>query len=97
MENIAGFAGHVNYDAIPGVIYTHPEVASVGQTEKKKVKSLRKFKKEYKVRPLYPDFTVGYWNKLFAALFCNRLIPLLQCTDRRDYSRFVLHSQDIFE
>jgi dihydrolipoamide dehydrogenase len=33
VENIAGFAGHVNYDTIPGVIYTHPEVATVGQTE----------------------------------------------------------------
>ncbi len=33
VENIAGFAGHVNYGAIPGVIYTHPEVATVGQTE----------------------------------------------------------------
>jgi len=32
-ESIAGFAGHVNYDAIPGVIYTYPEVASVGKTE----------------------------------------------------------------
>jgi dihydrolipoamide dehydrogenase len=32
-ETIAGFAGHVNYDAIPGVIYTYPEVASVGKTE----------------------------------------------------------------
>ena len=32
-ERIAGQAGHVNYDVIPGVIYTHPEVASVGQTE----------------------------------------------------------------
>ena len=29
VENLAGFAGHVNYDAIPGVIYTHPEVATV--------------------------------------------------------------------
>jgi len=33
IENIAGFAGHVNYDTIPGVIYTYPEVASVGKTE----------------------------------------------------------------
>ena len=32
-EIIAGQAGHVNYGVIPGVIYTHPEVASVGQTE----------------------------------------------------------------
>jgi len=33
VENIAGFAGHVNYDAIPGVVYTFPELATVGQTE----------------------------------------------------------------
>ncbi len=33
VENIAGFAGHVNYDVIPGVIYTYPEVATVGLTE----------------------------------------------------------------
>jgi dihydrolipoamide dehydrogenase len=32
-EIIAGQAGHVNYDAIPGVVYTSPEVASVGKTE----------------------------------------------------------------
>lgn len=33
-EIIAGQHGHVNYATIPGVIYTHPEVASVGLTEK---------------------------------------------------------------
>jgi dihydrolipoamide dehydrogenase len=33
VENLAGFAGHVNYDAIPGVIYTFPEVAVVGKNE----------------------------------------------------------------
>lgn len=32
-EILAGQAGHVNYGVIPGVIYTHPEVASVGKTE----------------------------------------------------------------
>ncbi|KAJ8601570.1 hypothetical protein CTAYLR_005219 [Chrysophaeum taylorii] len=32
-EHVAGFAGHVNYDVIPGVIYTHPEVATAGKTE----------------------------------------------------------------
>ena len=32
-EILAGQAGHVNYSAIPGVVYTWPEVASVGQTE----------------------------------------------------------------
>lgn len=33
MELIAGKAGHVNYDTVPGVVYTHPELASVGLTE----------------------------------------------------------------
>jgi dihydrolipoamide dehydrogenase len=33
IELIAGKAGHVNYDVIPGVIYTYPEVAWVGKTE----------------------------------------------------------------
>ena len=32
-EILAGQAGHVNYDVIPGVVYTTPEVASVGKTE----------------------------------------------------------------
>ena len=32
-EQIAGKHGHVNYSVIPGVIYTHPEVANVGETE----------------------------------------------------------------
>ena len=33
IEIIAGKAGHVNYDIIPSVIYTYPEVATVGKTE----------------------------------------------------------------
>lgn len=32
-EMLAGKAGHVNYNTVPSVIYTHPEVASVGLTE----------------------------------------------------------------
>ena len=37
-EIIAGQAGHVNYEVIPAVIYTNPEVASVGKTEEELVK-----------------------------------------------------------
>ena len=33
VERIAGQAGHVNYEAIPNVVYTWPELASVGKTE----------------------------------------------------------------
>ena len=32
-ERLAGQGGHVNYDVIPGVVYTWPEVASIGRTE----------------------------------------------------------------
>jgi len=44
-EIIAGQAGHVNYDVIPSVIYTSPEVASVGKTEEQ----LKLEKRNYKV------------------------------------------------
>lgn len=32
VERMNGIAGHVNYDAVPDVVYTHPEIASVGKT-----------------------------------------------------------------
>ncbi|NNF24586.1 MAG: dihydrolipoyl dehydrogenase [Rhodobacteraceae bacterium] len=43
-ETIAGQKGHVNYGVIPGVIYTHPEVASVGKTEEELKDEGRGFK-----------------------------------------------------
>ena len=43
-ENIAGQSGHVNYDTIPGVIYTTPEVASIGKTEEQLKESNTKYK-----------------------------------------------------
>ena len=43
-ENIAGQAGHVNYDTIPGVIYTTPEVASIGKTEEQLKENNIKYK-----------------------------------------------------
>lgn len=45
VENIAGFAGHVNYDVIPGVVYTFPELATVGQTEEQLKKAGVEFNK----------------------------------------------------
>ena len=43
-EILAEQAGHVNYDVIPSVIYTHPEVASVGQTEEQLIEAGRDYK-----------------------------------------------------
>lgn len=44
-EQVAGKHGHVNYGVIPGVIYTHPEVANVGATEEE----LKEQGRDYKV------------------------------------------------
>ena len=44
-EILAGQAGHVNYDIIPGVVYTSPEVATVGKTEQQ----LKKENIDYKI------------------------------------------------
>ena len=44
-ENIVGQSGHVNYNTIPSVIYTKPEVACIGQTEEQ----LKQLNQKYKV------------------------------------------------
>ena len=44
-ERIAGKAGHVNYGVIPGVVYTAPEIASVGLTEEELKEQGRAYKK----------------------------------------------------
>ena len=43
-EMISGKYGHVNYDVIPGVVYTHPEVAYVGKTEEELKQASIKYK-----------------------------------------------------
>jgi dihydrolipoamide dehydrogenase len=45
VEHIVTGYGHVNYDAIPGIVYTHPEVASVGKTEDELVDKKIPYKK----------------------------------------------------
>ena len=47
VETILGKGGHVNYDAIPGVVYTHPEIASVGKTEDELKESGMKYSKGF--------------------------------------------------
>ncbi len=61
IENISGKKGHVNYDAIPAVVYTAPEVASVGKTEEQ----LKEAGIEYKVGKF--PFTANARAKTIAA------------------------------
>jgi dihydrolipoamide dehydrogenase len=78
VERIAGKAGHVNYGAIPNIIYTNPEVASVGLTEeiaKQQSKSIRigKFPFIANGRALANDETVGF-AKIVADAKTDRLL-----------------------
>ena len=78
VERIAGKAGHVNYDVIPGVIYTHPEVASVGLSEDQaKEKGLEvnvgKFSFKANGRALASDSAEGF-VKIVADAKTDRLL-----------------------
>lgn len=54
VERLATGYGHVDYDAIPGVVYTHPEIASVGRTEDQ----LREAKVDYR-KGVFPFLASG--------------------------------------
>ncbi|HEV2506649.1 MAG TPA: dihydrolipoyl dehydrogenase [Mesorhizobium sp.] len=75
-ETIAGQAGHVNYDVIPSVVYTSPEVASVGKTEEE----LKKAGVDYKVGKF--PFTAN--GRARAMLHTDGLVKVLadKATDR---------------
>jgi len=75
-EMIAGQAGHVNYDVIPGVVYTSPEVASVGKTEDE----LKKAGIDYKVG----KFPFSANGRARAALHTDGFVKVLadKATDR---------------
>lgn len=45
VERMAGQASHVNYDCIPAIVYTHPEIASVGQTEEQLMEKKIEYRK----------------------------------------------------
>ncbi len=45
IEKIAGIHSHVNYDVIPAIVYTHPEIAMVGKTEEQLKEANVEFKK----------------------------------------------------
>ncbi len=75
-EVMAGKAGHVNYGVIPGVVYTNPEVASVGQTEEQ----LKEAGRAYKVGK-FPFMGNGRAKAMFAG---DGFVKILvdQATDR---------------
>ncbi len=64
-EWIAGKAGHINWDLVPGIVYTHPEVASVGLGEDEAKKrglaiNIGKFNFAANGRAIAADATDGY-------------------------------------
>ena len=74
-ELIAGKSGHVNYNAIPGVIYTFPEIASVGLTEEQlKEQGTQYTKGKFVMGANSRAKTVGNYNFFrfsFLLVFCN--------------------------
>lgn len=77
-ERIAGKAGHVNYDVIPNVVYTNPEIASVGLSEseaKSRGFSVRTGKMPFAAngRALASDSTEGM-VKIIACAKTDRLL-----------------------
>lgn len=76
VENLAGKAGHVNYNTVPSIVYTHPEVASVGQTEEQVKAEGHEYKVRCAVQCPKPSI-VASGNKLsrVPVLLCD----LLQC------------------
>ena len=80
VEIIAGQKGHVNYDVIPGVVYTYPEVATVGKTEEE-VKALGI---EYKVGK-FPFMAnsraraMGVSEGLVKVIACSKTDEILGC------------------
>ena len=75
-EMLSGQSGHINYDLIPGVVYTHPEVANVGKTEEQ----LKKDGVEYKVGK-FPFMANGRARAMNAT---DGFVKILACakTDR---------------
>ena len=64
VENLAGKKGHVNYATVPGIVYTHPEVASVGITEEQaKEQNL-----DYKVLTCGAENIPGFSSTFFAVM-----------------------------
>ena len=54
VEGIAGKEGHINYDAIAGIIYTNPELAGVGLTEEQEM--LQQSAREFLTQECPPTF-----------------------------------------
>ena len=77
-EFIAGKAGHVDYDVVPNIIYTHPEVACVGLTEEAAKKNgtqikVGKFPFVANGRALANDESVGF-AKIIADTRTDKLL-----------------------
>lgn len=81
VEKLAGKGGHVNYDAVPLIIYTWPEVASVGKTEDE----LKKAGVKYKVGSGWCNWGVcgGFGVREASDLAIGVHLRRLVCINRR--------------
>jgi dihydrolipoamide dehydrogenase len=86
VERIATGYGHVNYHAIPNVVYTQPEIASVGQTEEQLKDSDIDFRKGiFPFRANGRAHTLGPtegWVKILADTTTDRVLGVHICGPR---------------
>ena len=92
VENLAGKKGHVNYNTVPSIVYTHPEVASVGKTEEQ----IKAEGGKYRVRPTTKQPLM--WLPASprgailpsAASVCSPVAPLRRNCGRREFLQDVV-------
>lgn len=80
VETILGKIGHVNYDVIPGVIYTNPEIASVGKTEE--ILKAKAIKYNKGIFPMFANSrarTIGETEGLVKILSDSKTDQILGC------------------
>jgi len=84
VETLAGQKPHIDYDAIPAVIYTHPEVGSVGMGD---YESLQRFLPEdHRDPPVYPGKEDPVWNYHKYIGYDSSVYAYGPIKDLRDYA-----------
>lgn len=78
-EILAGGHGHVNYDAIPSIVYTHPEVAGMGKTEEELVAANIPFVKG-RLANYGPNGRAWRWARRTASSRCSRTRRRTACS-----------------
>ena len=76
---MAGLAGHVDYDAVPGIVYTAPEVATLGKSEEILKAEGISYARAFSLSGKQPGQAMGHTDGFAKILACPKLIGCLVC------------------